>query len=249
MRRCSPSRPLAAWLPEARLLVHDEVGGVSLEDAIADASRAADAVRATARALAALHQLDVVAPERPQMDRVAPERLAMSVARLQATRPDLSPAAADPYRCRDRRGNVEHRTAAGGSRPWRSQTSPRPFRWRPGGAARSRQTRRRRADVGRRGHGDSIRPRPLRQTTGPPRAADSPVRGDDLAHTPAAWADRLPPHYAAALLHEAATAGESVGAGGEGDRPGRRARQAEYLRRLIEAAQAALRGDVYGWER
>jgi aminoglycoside phosphotransferase (APT) family kinase protein len=87
--------PLVAYLPEARVLVQGEVQGTSLPDVLQNAAadeEAVDAVRRTARALAALHRLPVAAPpHRIELGRTDPERLRRSAEQLRAARPELAP--------------------------------------------------------------------------------------------------------------------------------------------------------------
>ncbi len=239
--------PLAAYLPESRLLAHDAVGGAALDDVMSDAGRAADAVRVAAEALATLHQLDLAAPERPETDPISPDRLAMSVARLQATRPDLAAIVGDLAPVI---GDALARLGPPPAAPIHGDLKPAHVRI-DGGQATL-------LDFDKLAAGDPARDvadmliRFGRGLPGKRRDHHAqlirPFLETYLDRAPGGWADRLPPHYAAALLHEAAAAGESVRASGD-DRPGRRARQAEYPRRLLTTAQAALAGDLYAWER
>jgi hypothetical protein len=87
--------PLVAYLPDDRVLVQGEVQGTSLIKMLghAEVEEAIAAVRRTARAVAALHQLPVAAPpHRIELGRTDPERLRRSAEQLRTARPDLAPA-------------------------------------------------------------------------------------------------------------------------------------------------------------
>ncbi|HET7092614.1 MAG TPA: hypothetical protein VFI22_04025 [Thermomicrobiales bacterium] len=238
--------PIVAYLPDARVLAHDEVGGASLEELIADDGRAVEAVRATGRALATLHQLTIEAPERPQMDRVAPERLDVIVARLQAARPDLAaPAAAIVQAIGAGLSELEAPLPV----PVHGDLKPAHVRFDRGRVVL--------LDLDKLSAGEPLRDvadlliRFGRGLSGKRHARLARLRRPFvdayLAAAPEPWARRLPAHYAAALLREAAAASESARAA-EGERPGRRAKRADYPGRLLEAAQAVLTGDDSGWD-
>ena len=75
------------------MLVQDEVTAPSLPFLIrrADQEEAIEAVRRSARAIAALHRLPIAAPEhRIELDRTDPERLRRSVDAFRNSRPDLA---------------------------------------------------------------------------------------------------------------------------------------------------------------
>ena len=82
--------PLVAYLPEARVLVQDEVQALSLPHIIrrADPETVAEAVRRAARGIAALHRLSITAPEhRIELDRTDPARLRRTADVLRNSRP------------------------------------------------------------------------------------------------------------------------------------------------------------------
>jgi hypothetical protein len=90
--------PLIAYLPDARVLVQDEVQAHSLPHIIrrADPDTVAGAVRCAARAIAALHGLSIIAPEhRIELDRTDPARLRRTADILRNSRPDLDAAVAE----------------------------------------------------------------------------------------------------------------------------------------------------------
>ncbi|HEU5434444.1 MAG TPA: hypothetical protein VFU81_22415 [Thermomicrobiales bacterium] len=234
--------PLAAYLPAARVLAHDEVSGAALDELIGDGERALDAVRLTARALAALHRLDVVIGERPQMNRVAPERLEGSVARLQAARPDLATTAMAVA------AGIDARLAEIGETP----AAPIHGDLKPA-HIRLDGSRVVLLDLDKAATGEPMRDivdlliRFGRGLAGKRQTRLSRLRRPLIetyfAYAPPTWERRLPPHYAAALLREAAAASESA-RGGDGSRPGRRINRTDYPGRLLETAQAALTGDA-----
>jgi aminoglycoside phosphotransferase (APT) family kinase protein len=240
--------PLVAYLPEARLLVQDEVSGESLEDLMADDDRAIAAIRATGRALASLHRLAVTAPDRPQMDRVAQERLDICLARLEAARPDLGPAAAKVATgIADALAKIGEPLAV----PVHGDLKPAHILFQEGRVVL--------LDVDKLSAGEPMRDvadlliRFGRGVAGKREGRlarlRSPLVGAYLAEAPAAWAKRLPPHYAAALLREAAASSESARSGADDGRAGRKAKQARYPGLLLEQAQAVLAGDDSGWGR
>src|SRR4051794_13951880 len=90
--------PLVAYLPNARVLVQDEVRALSLPHIIrrTDQETVAEAVRRAARAIAALHRLPIVAPEhRIELDRRDPARLRRTADILRNSRPDLATVVAE----------------------------------------------------------------------------------------------------------------------------------------------------------
>jgi streptomycin 6-kinase len=90
--------PLAAYLPDHRLLVQDEVPAISLRDVIRKdyPEKAQEAVRRAARAIAALHRLPVTAPEhRTELGRTDPKRLRRFAEILGNSHPDLATTVAD----------------------------------------------------------------------------------------------------------------------------------------------------------
>jgi streptomycin 6-kinase len=90
--------PLVAYLPDARVLVQDEVQALSLPHIIrrADPETVAEAVRRAARAIAALHRLSITAPEhRLELDRTDPARLRRTADILRNSRPDLAGVVAE----------------------------------------------------------------------------------------------------------------------------------------------------------
>ena len=85
--------PLAAYLPNHRVLVQDEVPALSLRHVIrrADPEEAPSAVRRAARTVAALHRLPVTAPEhRTELGRTDPRRLRRFAETLQNSHPNLA---------------------------------------------------------------------------------------------------------------------------------------------------------------
>jgi hypothetical protein len=90
--------PLVAYLPDARILVQDEVKAPSLPYLIrkADRDEAIEAVRRAARAIAALHLLPIAAPaHRIKLDRTDPARLRRSADAFRNCRPDLASAVSE----------------------------------------------------------------------------------------------------------------------------------------------------------
>ena len=90
--------PVVAYLPDAGILVRDEVQGLSLRHIIrrGDPEKAGDAVRRAAGAIAALHRLPINAPEhRIELDRTDPARLRRATESLRNSRPDLATALAE----------------------------------------------------------------------------------------------------------------------------------------------------------
>ena len=92
--------PLVAYLPEARILVQAEAPGVSLlhllRDPTSEIASDSKAVRRTARAIAALHRLDVAAPpHRMALGRLDPQRLRRNTDWIRAVRADLAPVLAE----------------------------------------------------------------------------------------------------------------------------------------------------------
>jgi hypothetical protein len=87
--------PLVAYLPEARVLVQDEVQDPSLLKVLRTSTSREEAVavaRRAGRAIAALHQLPIAAPpHRLELDRMDPERLRRAAAQLRTASPDLAP--------------------------------------------------------------------------------------------------------------------------------------------------------------
>jgi aminoglycoside phosphotransferase (APT) family kinase protein len=84
--------PTVAYLPDDRVLVQGEVQGTPLINVLRSAE-AVPAVRRAARAVAALHRLDVVAPaHRIELGRTDPQRLRRAAERLRASHPDLAAA-------------------------------------------------------------------------------------------------------------------------------------------------------------
>jgi aminoglycoside phosphotransferase (APT) family kinase protein len=84
--------PTVAYLPDDRVLVQGEVRGTSLSDVLGH-DDAVPAVRRAARAVAALHCLDVIPPaHRGELGRTDPQRLRRTAERLRASQPDLAAA-------------------------------------------------------------------------------------------------------------------------------------------------------------
>lgn len=88
--------PVVATLPDHGVVVHAAVAGDPLSDLLPSPAAGRAAVRRLARALAALHRIDL--PETAplhDLERSGPERLRRDAARLVAARPDLAPLVAE----------------------------------------------------------------------------------------------------------------------------------------------------------
>jgi hypothetical protein len=66
-----------------------------------------------------------------------------------------------------------------------------------------------------------------------------------FAHVPAAWAQRLAPHYAWAIFSEATAFAVNPGKGDAGAKPGRPIRREHRVEPLLEEAKTALAGLPY----
>ncbi len=233
--------PVAAYLPDEGVVAQDEASGVFLVDLLADPREAVEAARRTGRAVAALHRLAVAAPPaKHELDRMGPDRARRSAARLRAARPDLGEdvdaVEAGILAGLDAIGDLPAIPIHGDLKPVHvlldgERVVLLDFDKSAAGEPMLDVTSLARS-LRRRGQGQSD------------DVAGAFV-GAYLAHAPAAWERRLAPHYAAALLTEAAAIGKSVRSLGKGDASNRRAKQANQADLLVEEARAVLAGRVF----
>jgi thiamine kinase-like enzyme len=191
-----------AWLQEERVLVQREAAGTPLPEAVSDPAVAQDAVRRTARALAALHQLPVLAPASGHsLERVGPERVRRNAARLRRARPGLAEVV----------GSVEAGILAALRRAGDAPTAPVHGDLKPdhvlldgdrvvmidfdkfvaGDPMLDVVSLWRKLGSGQMGNGIDL---------------GNPFVEEYLAHVPASWEHRLAPNLAAALLADASKA-------------------------------------------
>jgi tRNA A-37 threonylcarbamoyl transferase component Bud32 len=228
--------PLVAYLPDERVLVQEEVPGVSLHEVLgkSDVAEAVELVRRTARAIAALHRLNVAPLARAkELGRTDPKRLRRSADTLRAARPDLTPAAAE----------VEAGILAGlaelgeaPSVPIHGDLKPQHVLFNGDDVVL--------LDLDKFAAGDPM----LDVTTMLiflHRAAPAHQRAfieEYFAHVPAGWEQRLAPHFAWALLGEASAAFNKSVLGIEAGSRSRRAAMETQVDLLLDEAQAVLAG-------
>ncbi len=235
--------PTAAWLPDERVLAQEAVSGRGLVDALGDPSHAEEALRRTARAVAALHTLAVPAPaQQHEQDRSGPERVRRAAERVRAARPDLAGLVAE----------VEAGILSGLAACDALQGVPVHGDLKPAhvllGADRVTLI-----DFDKFAEGEPMldvvaMARNIRQGRRVLRGEDSGALArafveEYFAAAPAGWARRLPPHYAAALLTEAAAVGRNV-RGAAADRP-RRPKHGGRADVPLEEARDVLAGRVW----
>jgi hypothetical protein len=237
--------PLAAFLPDDRVLVQDEVGAPSLPYMIrrTDQEEAVEAVRRAARAIAALHRLPIAAPEhRIELDRTDPERLRRSADALRRSRPDLDTAVTE----------VEAKIHAG--LDGIGQLSPVPSH---GDLKPAHLLFQEESvvllDFDKFAAGEPMLDvtnmlmplRRERKTRLAGTSLDRVFAEEYFAHVPAAWAQRLAPHYAWAIFSEATAFAVNPGKGDAGAKPGRPIRREHRVEPLLEEAKTALAGLPY----
>ena len=199
--------PVVATLPDRGVVVHAEVTGTPLGDLLPSPAAGRPAVRRVARALAALHRLDL--PESAplhDLERSGPERLRRDAARLVAARPDLAPLVAE----------VEAAALAG-------LVSAEPRAAAVHGDLKPAHVimdgdRAVLLDLDKLASGNPVLDVvSMAQKLSRGRAATGALGGlagafvrEYFAHAPAAWADHFAPQWAAALLAEAANLGKTV---------------------------------------
>ena len=237
--------PLVAHLPVPRILVQAEAPGVSLQDLLrtpnSEIVGTSKAVCRTARAIAALHRLGVAAPpSRITLGRLDPQRLCRSANLIRAVRADLAPVLVE----------IETGVLAGMAALDEAPQVPVHGDLKPGHVVFD-DDRVVVLDLDKFAAGDAMqdvtsmlihlsRERRGRKDT---RALTRAFVTEYFADAPTGWEQRLAPHYAWALLGEAATAAKSMAqtAARAEDRAGHEQR----LSLLLEEAQAVLAGGAW----
>ncbi|MBA2598309.1 MAG: aminoglycoside phosphotransferase family protein [Chloroflexia bacterium] len=225
--------PSVANLGEHQVLVQAEVAGTPLGHILQREDEAVAAARRAARAIAALHCLDVTAPaQRGAIERVGPDRVRRDADRLRAVRPDLGAAISVVEE-----GIIAALVATGEppSVPVHGDLKPGHMLLDGDGVTL--------IDFDKFGAGDplldvtsmmaNLRRRPF------PEVAPAFIE-EYLAHVPAAWERRLRPVYAAALLGEASGAVKGTQRGSN-----RRAQPADRAGSVLQEAQAVLAGGTW----
>jgi hypothetical protein len=234
--------PLAAVLPDKRVLVQDEVEAPSLPYVIrrTDHEEAVEAVRRAARAIAALHRLPIAAPEhRIELDRTDPVRLRRSADALRNSRPDLDTAVTE----------VEAEIHAGldaigqlSSVPSHGDLKPAHLLFQEESVVL--------LDIDKFAAGEPMLDvtsllmplRRERKTRLAGTALDRVFAEEYFAHVPTEWAQRLAPHYAWAIFNEATAFAVNPGKGEAGAKSGRPVRREQRVERLLEEARIVLGG-------
>ena len=238
--------PLVAYLPEARILVQAEATGVSLLHLLrfntGENATESNAVRRTARAIAALHRLGVAAPPpRIALGRLDPQRLRRTTALIRAARADLAPLLAE----------IEVGVLAGLTALGEAPAVPVHGDLKPAHVLFDHD-RVVVLDLDRFAAGDAMqdvtsmlihlsRERRGRKDT---RALTRAFVTEYFADAPTGWEQRLATHYAWALLGEAATAAKSA-AQTAARAAEDRARHEQRLSFFLEEAQAVLAGGAW----
>lgn len=233
--------PVVAYLPADWVLVHDEVQGISLRHIARgdDPERAAEAVRRAARTVAALHRLPIAAPvHRIELDRTDPERLRRFAESLRISRPDLASAVAEIET------EIIARLDAMGrlpSVPVHGDLKPIHFLVEDDRVVL--------LDFDKFAVGEPMLDVTSmlmlfrrERTLGPSLAR---VFAEEyFAHAPAAWEQRLAPHYAWAILVEASAHAVGLGKNPARANTRRSEKREQTISRLVEEARAVLAGRV-----
>ena len=236
--------PLVTYLPEARVLVQNEVEAPSLPYMIRRAERgeAVEAVRRAARAIAALHLLPVAAPaHRIELDRTDPERLRRSADALRKSRPDLAAAVSDVE------AEILARLDAIGQLgpvPTHGDLKPPHLLF--------DEERVVLLDLDKFAAGDPMLDvtsmlMPLRRERKTRLAGTSLARvfaEEYFARVPREWEQRLTPHYAWAILDEASEFAMNPRKSDAGAKISRRVRREQRVEPLLEDAIGVLAGRV-----
>jgi aminoglycoside phosphotransferase (APT) family kinase protein/SAM-dependent methyltransferase len=234
--------PPAAHLPGARVLVQDEVQATSLLDLLltGDAGEATEAVRRTARTIAALHHLAVTAPMLLDgLERMDPQRLRRRADTLRAARPDLAPVVAEIE------ANVLAALAKDGegpSVPVHGDFKPRHVLFDDDRVVL--------LDLDEFAAGEPmldvtnmlIHLRGERQSRQSGSTLARAFVEEYFAHAPRAWEQRLAPHYAWALLGQASALGKRIRGSQERSSSSDSTKQENPIDVLLEEAQAVLVG-------
>ncbi len=239
--------PPRANQPDERVLVQDEVSGVSLLHLLRSSGvdEATEAVRRTARAVASLHCLPINAPaHQRELGRTDPQRLRRSADLLRAARSDLASAVT----------GIEERVLSGLAAIGDMPFVPTHGDCKPGHALLE-GTRVVLLDFDKFAAGEPMldvtnmllflrRERKSRRED--PLALSRAFVEEYFAHVTTDWKPRLAPHYAWGLLAEAASLGKSV----RGKREGRRSRgtmlqQENRIAFLLQEAQEVLAGRAW----
>ena len=234
--------PLAAVLPDHRVLVQDEVEAPSLPYVIrrTDHEEAVEAVRRAARAIAALHRLPIAAPEhRIELDRTDPVRLRRSADALRNSRPDLDTAVTE----------IEAEIHAGLDAIGQLSTVPSHGDLKPAHLLFQEESVVL-LDIDKFAAGEPMLDvtsllmplRRERKTRLAGTALDRVFAEEYFAHVPTAWAQRLAPHYAWAIFNEATAFAVNPGKGEAGAKSGRPVRREQRVERLLEEARTVLGG-------
>jgi hypothetical protein len=234
--------PLIAYLPDDRVLLQDEVQAISLPYIIrkGDPQQSVEAVRRSARAIAALHLLPVAAPaHRIELDRTDPGRVRRSVDSLRKSRPDLATALAE----------IEARIHAGLDATRELPTLPVHGDLKPPHIL-VEEERVVLLDLDKFAAGEPMLDvtsmlMPLRRERKTRLAGTSlaDVFAEEyFAHVPPAWKGRLTPHYAWAILREAAVIATASGKSLDGGKTSRAGKLGRRVETLVEEARAMLDG-------
>jgi hypothetical protein len=232
--------PLVAYLPDERVLVQDEVEAPSLPEILLtrDPETVAEVVRRAARAIAALHGLSFVAPDRRiELDRTDPERVRRSAETLRHSRPDLAPVVAEIE------AGILTSLAAFGKFPTVPVHGDLKLAHVLFGDDRVVFL-----DLDKFAAGEPMLDvvsvlMPLRTERRTRLAGTSLARvfaEEYFAHTPAAWEHRLAPHYAWALLSEAGSLASKPGKSLARSKISRSQKREERVDTLVEEAKAVL---------
>jgi streptomycin 6-kinase len=234
--------PLVAYLPDDRVLVQDEVRASSLRQTIrrAEPENVAEAVRRAARAIAALHRLPIAAPQhRIELDRTDPGRVRRSAEALRDTRPDLASAVAEIE------AQILARLDAIGelrSVPIHGDLKLPHVLFEDERVVL--------LDLDKFAAGEPMLDVtnllvPLRRERKTPvdRIPLARVFAEEyFAHVPAAWEQRLAPHYAWAILREATAFATDLGKSLAGPKATRPERPDNHVDMLVDEARAMLLG-------